>query len=211
LAPISILHGHAADDTLSMPASRRLLTRMARFFEQAGHRSLLLAPPLQVLPYPTGARDERDEPYLLLQAQPERAFTIRLTVGHDATHPVEPKRHARLNRYGGLCAVIGIAIAHTQAEGQAITAHPQPQEHLLESIMPIFAVPIRRARGDWPVALVGLLLIGAIEGDRRRSLLEPGGREGLPFQGLERDRTKQPVQIRRKQPIEALSQPVILE
>ena len=33
LAPVSILHGHATDDTLPMPATRRLLTSTARFFE----------------------------------------------------------------------------------------------------------------------------------------------------------------------------------
>src|SRR5262245_41325737 len=33
-APISVLHGHAADDTLPMPASRRLLPGPPRFFEQ---------------------------------------------------------------------------------------------------------------------------------------------------------------------------------
>jgi hypothetical protein len=32
-AAISVLHGHAADDTLAMPASRRLLPGPPRFFE----------------------------------------------------------------------------------------------------------------------------------------------------------------------------------
>jgi hypothetical protein len=33
-APIRVLHGHAADDTLSMPAAWRLLPGPTRFFEQ---------------------------------------------------------------------------------------------------------------------------------------------------------------------------------
>ena len=58
---------------------------------------------------------------------------------------------------------------------------------------------------------MGLLLIGPIEGDRRRILVQPGRREGIDLQGLEGDRTKHPVQIHRKQPIEALPQSVIME
>ena len=79
---------------------------------------------------------------------PERAFTVGLTVGHNAAHPIEAERQALLNRHGGLCAVTGIPIAHAQAEGEAITAHAETQEHLLEIIMPIFAVPISRTRRD---------------------------------------------------------------
>ena len=33
-APVRVLHGHAADDALPMPAARRLLTGPPRFFEQ---------------------------------------------------------------------------------------------------------------------------------------------------------------------------------
>jgi hypothetical protein len=32
-APVRVLHGHAADDALPMPASRRLLSGPPRFFE----------------------------------------------------------------------------------------------------------------------------------------------------------------------------------
>jgi hypothetical protein len=103
-----------------------------------------------------------------------------------------------------------MTIAHAQAEGKAITAHAKTQEPLLEIIMPIFAGPISRTRRDWPFAPVGLLLISSIEGDRRRILVQPGGRDGIDRQGLQRDSTKHTVQIRRKQPIEDLPQPVIM-
>jgi hypothetical protein len=70
--------------------------------------------------------------------------------------------------------------------------------------MPIFAVPISRTRRDWPVAPVGLLLIRSIESDRRRILVQPGDRDGIDLQGIERDRTKHTVQIPSKQLIEDL-------
>jgi hypothetical protein len=57
----------------------------------------------------------------------------------------------------------------------------------------------------------GLLLIGPIEGDRCRILMKPWGRDGIDIQGIERDRTKHPVQMRRKQRFEDLPQPVIME
>ena len=51
-----------------MPVSRWLLTSTARFFEQEGQRTVLLAPRFQLLPHGTGARDQRDEPNTLFQA-----------------------------------------------------------------------------------------------------------------------------------------------
>jgi hypothetical protein len=45
-APVRILHGHAADDTLPMPAARRLRAGSSRFFKQQRQRTMLLAPRL---------------------------------------------------------------------------------------------------------------------------------------------------------------------
>ena len=50
--------------------------------------------------------------------------------------------------------------------------------------MPIFAVPISRTRWDQPFDRAGLLLIGPIESDRRRILMEPGGRDGIDLRAL---------------------------
>ena len=61
---------------------------------------MLLAPRLYLLAYRTRTRHQRDEPHTLLQAQPQRAFTIGLTVGHNAADPVEAKGDTFLNRYG---------------------------------------------------------------------------------------------------------------
>jgi hypothetical protein len=41
--------------------------------------------------------------------------------------------------------------------------------------------------------------------------MKPRGQDGIDLQGIERDRTKHPVQMRRKQRFEDLPQPVIME
>src|SRR5262252_4941478 len=172
---------------------------------------MLLAPGLPLLAHRTRARHQRDQPHALLQAHPQRALTVGLTIGHNAVHPVEPERDTLLDRHGGFCAVTGVTITQAHTEREALTAYAETQEHLLEIIMSIFAVPIRRTRWDWPLTPVGLLFIGPIEGDRRRILVQPGGREGIDIEGIERDRTKHSVQMRSKQRLEALPQPVIME
>src|SRR5262249_33044363 len=97
------------------------------------------------------------------------------------------------------------------AHCEALTADAETEEHLLESIMSIFAVPISRPRRDRPCAGAGFLLIGSIQGDRRRILIEPWGREGIDLQGVEGDRPKHAVEMRGKQRLENLPQPVIME
>ena len=44
--PVSVFYCHRTDDTVSMPASRRLLARPTRFFKQEGQWAVLLAPHL---------------------------------------------------------------------------------------------------------------------------------------------------------------------
>jgi len=74
--------------------------------------------------------------------------------------------------------------------------------------MAIFAMPVSRPGGSRGLRLV---FIRAIEGERRRILVQPGGREGIDLQGIERDRPKPPVERRRKQRLEDLPQPVSME
>jgi hypothetical protein len=77
--------------------------------------------------------------------------------------------------------------------------------------MPIFAVPIGRPRRDQPFDRAGLLLIGPIESDRRRILMEPGGREGIDLQSIEDNGTKDAVELRGKQRLENLAEAVIVQ
>jgi len=72
-----------------------------------------------------------------------------------------------------------MAIAPPEAEWEAITAHTKTQQYLREIITSILAVPIGRPGRDRAFAQGGLLLIGPIQGDRRRILMEPGSREGI--------------------------------
>ena len=66
----------------------------------------------------------------------------------------------------------------------------------------------RRARA-W--AQAGLLLIGPLQRDGRRLLMEPGCRHGIHLQGVARDRPQDTVEIRANQGIKDLPQPVIME
>ena len=172
---------------------------------------MLLAPRLYLLAYRTRTRHQRDEPHTLLQAQPQRAFTIGLLSATRPRTPSRPRATPFLKRYGGSRYCHWYSPWRRPIRNEAVTAHAETQEHVLAIITPIFAVPIRRTRRDGPCAPVGFLLIGPIEGERRRILGQPGRREGLDLQGVECDRPKHAVQIHRKQPIEDLPQPVIME
>src|SRR5262249_2356077 len=103
---------------------------------------MLLAPGLPLLAPPTRAPHQRYQPHALLPAQPQRAFTVGLTIGDKAAHAIESQGQALRNGPGGLSAVTAIAIAHAQAEWEALTAYAETQEHVLEIIMSILAVPI---------------------------------------------------------------------
>jgi hypothetical protein len=53
---------------------------------------MLLAPRLHLLAHRTRARDKRDQPKTFLEAQPERAFTVGLAIGHNAAQAIEAER-----------------------------------------------------------------------------------------------------------------------
>ena len=209
-APRRILHGHAADDTLPMPVARRLLPGPPRFCEPEGEGPVLLAPRRHLLAHRTRARPQREPPHALLQTQPQRAFTLSRTVGHQAVHAGECEGHTCLNRPRGLGAVTGRPIAPAQAPREAITADAATQEHLLEISRPSLAGPIGRPRRDRPCDRAGFRLLGAVQGDRRRLLMEPGGRAGRDLQSVEGDRPKHAVAMGGKERVEALPEPVIL-
>jgi len=145
--PVTILHLHTPHDTLPVPLARGLLPGAARFFEQQGQGSLLRPPRFEFLAHPTGAWDQRDEPNPLLQAQSQRAFTVRFAIRHNTAYPLESQRETFLDGDRRLRAITRVAIAHTQLQWQsAFTAYPETQQHLFAIIVSIFAVPIGRTR-----------------------------------------------------------------
>jgi|SRR4030095_13367369 hypothetical protein len=81
----------------------------------------------------------------------------------------------------------------------------------VRSSPPIFAVPRGRPRWDEPFEWARLLLIGPIERDCRRILMEPWSRDGIDLQSIEGNRAKHAVEIGDKQSIEDLPQSVIME
>src|SRR5215813_1785987 len=103
-----------------------------------------------------------------------------------------------------------MAIAPPEAEREALTAHAETQEDWLEVIPPILAMPISRSGRDTPRNRADRLLIGPIQADRRRLLMEPGGREGRDLQGVEGDSTKDAVERRGKPRSEHLAEAVIV-
>ena len=183
-APVRVLHGHAADDTVPVPLPWRLLPRPAWLCEPQGPGPLGLAPRLHLLAHHTGARHSRDHAHALREPHPQRACTRGLPVRHTTASPVASACHTRRKRSGSLGAVTGMARAQAQTDWETLPAHPQAQEHVLQIIRPICAGPRGRTRRDPPLDRGGLLLIGPRERDRRRLLMEPGGRDGRDLQGV---------------------------
>ena len=64
-----------------------------------------------------------------------------------------------------------------------------------------------RALALWP----RVFLRRPIQGERGRRLMEPGGRDGIHRQGMERDCSTHTVEIGGKQGIEALPEPLSTE
>jgi len=79
---------------------------------------------------------------------------------------------------------------------------------LFEVVAPIFAVPKGRPGCPWGLWLVR---IRPRECNGRGVLMEPRRRDGIDCEGLQRKRAKHLVEVGRKQRIEDVPQPVIME
>jgi hypothetical protein len=208
---------HAAD-TLPVPPARGLLPGAARFFEQQGQGSLLRRPRCQFLAHCTRAWDQRDEPNPLLQAQCQRACTVRFAIHHDTAHSIESQRETFLDDNRRLGAITRVAIVNPQAQWQSsITAYPETQKHLLEIIGPIFAVPIgrtRRHRALWRLGGLAVCacrrLIGTLQGNRRRILMEPRRWDRIDLERPPGHGAKHPIEICGNQGIEGLAQSIVI-
>jgi hypothetical protein len=210
-APVSVRPGPQAGDTVPGPAPWRRLPWPAWLCEPARPRLLRLAPRLSLLPHGPGARHQGEEPHPPLAAQATRALTIGLASGPHALHSVQAERHTLCNGYGRLRTGAGRALTHAQTEWEPLTAHAEAQEHVLESIAPIFPGPLGRPRRARSCVRASLGLIGPLQGQRRGSLMQPRRREGLDLPGVQRDRTAHAVEMRGTQRLQALPQPVIRE
>jgi hypothetical protein len=145
----------------------------------------------------------------VLQAPSQGAATRGLTIRHDPTHPVHAQRQTLFNGERGFHTLPAVAIPQANAQGYpSIPAHAETQQALLEIGTPIFAMP--RGRSGRPVSL-RCVLLDAIEGNRRRVLMQPGRRERIDLQGFESDGAKHFLEMGRKQRIEDVPHAVILE
>jgi hypothetical protein len=126
-----------------------------------------------------------------------------LTIGHEALDALKPEAEVLLDGERRLHTVACLPLPYAQTERQpSIAPHPETEEHLLESMATIFAVSVRWSGGPRRLRLV---LIGAIEGNGCGLLMPPRGRDGIDLQRFERDRSKNTVEIGRKQRIEDVS------
>ena len=145
----------------------------------------------------------------MLETHAQRAATIGLTIRDDPTHPLQAQGQTLFNRHRGFSTIAAVAIAYTEAQGYAaIPTHAQTKEHLFEIVTTVFAMPVGRPRSPRRLRFV---LIGPIECNRGGVLMQPRCRDGIDLQGFEGHRTKHRVEIGRKQRIEDVPQPVIIE
>ena len=111
---------------------------------------MLLALTLYLLAHRTRTRHQRDEPHTLLQAQPQRALTIGLL---SATIPRTPSRpratHSSIAM--GVSILSLVFPSRRPMRSGSPSSHAETQEHLLEIITPIFAMPIGRRWGPAPL------------------------------------------------------------
>jgi hypothetical protein len=102
-----------------------------------------------------------------------------------------------------------MAIPDAQAQRDAsIAAHPKTAQHLLAIVTAILAMARGRAGCLWSLRFG---LIGPIEDNGRGVLMEPGGGEALDLQGFEGNGTKDLVEMGRKQGIQHVPEPVIMQ
>jgi hypothetical protein len=145
----------------------------------------------------------------MLETPPQRATTISLTIRDNPTYPLQAQGQTLFNRYRGFYTIAAVAVADTEAQGYAtIPAHAKTEEYLFEVVTPVFAMPVGRPRSSRHLRFV---LIGPIEGNRGGVLMQPRCRDGIDLQGFEGHCTKHGVEIGRKQRIEDVPHPVIIE
>src|SRR5262249_1688169 len=202
-APLTVLHLHLAPHAFALPAARHFALRPPRLLDQEGQSRLLAPPRFTLLPDSPGTRHQGHEAHTAFEAQPSCPATVRFTIRHDPTHPVQAQSQALLNGKRGFHTVAAVAISYADPEGQpTLATAPKTQEPLFEVVAPLFAVPVGRPGRPW--GLWGVRR-HSIERNRRGVLMEPGCRHGVDLQRFERAGAQHLLEIGRKQRIEEVS------
>jgi hypothetical protein len=206
---IAVFDLDLAPDAWSMPAAGRCCWRPPRCLHSQGPGGLLRSPGVECLAHGTGARDSGAETTPWGQTEAEGAATIGLTIRHHPTHPVHAQRQTRLKREGRVDTITAVAIPQADAEGQAtIPAHPQTEEHRLEGVAAIWALPVGRVGG---LRTLGLVRLRPVEPHGRGVLRQPGRRDRLDRYGVEGDGAQHLVALGRPEGLEEVPPPIIIE
>jgi hypothetical protein len=194
---------------LPMPAARRFGLRPARFLSEARQGGWLTPPGCECLPNGTGTRDSCHEPDRALQTPAQGTATLGLAVCDNPAHALKAQRQTCFDCHGRFHTITAVASAHADTEGQpALSPHAQTQEHVLEVVAPILAVPGGRPGGSGSLRLVR---IRPLERHGRGVLREPGGRNGVDRECFQRQRAQHFLEVGGKQRIEDVPPPVIME
>ena len=206
---VALLALALARRAVSMPAARRFVLGPPGRLAAQGPGGLRRSPGCAGRPAGTRARDERHAPALGLQPAAQRAATLRLPRGHAPAHACQASGETRLKRARCCHPRMTVASPHAAtARPPASATPPQTQAPLLPIVPAVLAGPVGRPGRSGALRLVR---IHAIERHGRGVLRQPGGRESVDGEGLERTRTTDLVEVGGQQRIAPVTQPIIME
>jgi hypothetical protein len=206
---IAVFDLRLSEHAWAMPAPGALRLGPPGLLSQPGQRGRRLAPGCQCRPAGPGARDQSHSAHTACEAPPPCPAPIRLTSRHDPPHPFQAPSQARLQGEGRCHTGTPVAIPHPAPQGQpAIATPPETQEHWLEVVPAILAVPLSRPGRSGSLRPA---LLRPLERTGRGVLMPPGGRDGGDLEGCECQRPTPLMAIGRTQRIEEVPQPVIRE
>ena len=206
---VAVLDFDLAHPTVSMPAAWGVVRGTPGLCHHEREEGWLLAPGCACLAHRPGAWHQGHPAHPLLQTQPQRAPTLRLTLGDNPVHPRQAQRQTRLNRQWGFHPLTPVPIPQPQASRSApIAAHPETQEPLFESVPALLARPVGWPGGPWGG---GVVFLRSVERNGRGVLRQRGRRDGVALQGLEGNGAPDLVESGGQQRIAAGASPVIME
>jgi len=145
----------------------------------------------------------------MLPTAPQRAATLRLTIGHEPAHVFQASGETRFHGERCFHTLTPVPIPQPQTHREAaIPTHAETEEPLLEIVAPVLAGPVGRPGSPWWLRFV---LIGPIKRQRRGGLRESGRRHGIDLQRFQGEGATHLVEIGSKQGIEDMPSTVIME